>query len=126
MQRISGVFALTGLLGIPIFALIGLGLPIGLGVALWAAVGVTLVCAGVWKHKGLSTWLRQPLDGADQPLLVGCAGLIFAAAGTAIIAVGAPSNGPEAMNRQEIVFFGSIFLLTGIGLCGIVTSPRRT
>jgi hypothetical protein len=119
VQRIGASLVIFGLLGVPVLALMGVGTSTLVGTLIWAASCLSVVCFGVRKHKGIRNWLNDPIEMAvtAPSILLLCVGLIFASAGAGIIVWGTPYSGPNAMSREQIIFFGSMFFLMGVGEC---------
>jgi hypothetical protein len=126
MQQIGAALILVGLMGVPVLGLMGAGVSTMSCVLLWAALGFGVFWFEVWKHRGIRPWLAAPIatEFTVPPVVMLCVGLIFAAAGLGILLFGKPSNGPKAMNREQMILFGSIFLLIGVGV-SLLSNARR-
>ncbi len=118
---------ITGFLGVPILVLSAAGVADHVCAWLWMTSGILIFALSIWKQGGPRRWLQGPLDGATIAAgpLVPLVGLIFAAAGMGIIIFGEPAKGPRAMSRGQIEFFGTVFVLLGVGLMLLSTARRR-
>jgi hypothetical protein len=105
--------------GIVVLHLCG-AVPAVFAVAIGAAVPAILVARRAWRENiSISSVLTSECDMGWQlqPMPTFIAGVVFAVGGCWIL--NAPvGHGPNAMNRAEQSWFGTIFLLLGIGIMG--------
>ena len=126
MQNIGLTLVLTGFLGIPLFALTRVGPSIWVWIAVWLALGMIVTSLLVWKQGGIRNWFNAPVEGQMvSPTTVLLAGLVFATAGAYVIAFQKPGNEPNAMTQGQIVWFGSVFVLLGLGVVLLSREPKR-
>ena len=121
MHAIGLTCLLAGFSGILAFGVLGASrsLPIAL-VTHGSLVALALV---LWIKKtgSIALWWRQRIkaDYFVHPSVVTAIGIFFGFGGVALIVFGNPSEGPDAMNRPAIVYFGILFLFLGIGVSSI-------
>jgi hypothetical protein len=83
-----------------------------------AALIVFAIAFWIKKAGSLSAWRSQRVEAAYSvhPSVVTAMGLIFGLGGVAIMLLGTPATGSDAMDRAAILYFGTLFLLVGAGI----------
>jgi len=107
--------AFSGILG---FGILGVSCSMPVALTAHAALIVLVVAFWIKKAGSLAAWYCQRVEGiyAVHPFIVTVIGFIFGLGGVAIMFFGKPSTGSNPMDREAIVYFGTILLLLGSGV----------
>lgn len=115
-----GLVALIfGFLGIPVCILLNISASLAVALGAHALLGVSACVACLLKYGSLNRWTRLSIEGSSYnvaPAWILLAGALFILSGSCVAVFGQGGDGPNAMNRTEILYFGSIFILLGLGI----------
>jgi len=129
--RLSAGLLLLGFLLVPgLIVLHVWGLWTAVSTVAFGTVTLTLYYARhVWVHGvSIRSAMTSECDMGWQlhPALTVIVGAVFIIGGACIVAVAKPHAGPNAMSALEQSWFGTAFLLWGIGIVGAGLSYWRT
>ncbi len=117
-------------LGVPVLVLLNISASVSLALSVHALLGFAACAACIKKYGSADRWARLSIEGTRIEIhttWILLFGLLFTLAGSYLAAFGRGGDAPNAMNRTEIIYFGSIFILLGlgIGLVAIGRLPKR-